>query len=215
MQCDAIGKSGLRCRSGAMSGFEKCFFHSKDPNHVKLRLAGRKQGGIKVQAHNRLHLARRTADISAITSCEELRAVIAETISQVRRGEIEPRIGNTIGYLLSVAMVSLQQSGSAPTHVEFIVNAPSGTVPPSGMLPKEKRIAKPIPERQAMPAGDEPRQLREYYAADGRPDHDIANFPVKPPQEDKPQRQPAPDQPQDQPEFHQRGYGIPTSAIIR
>jgi hypothetical protein len=201
MQCDAIGKSGQRCRSGAMSGFEKCFFHSKDPNHVKLRLAGRKQGGIKVQAHNRLHLARRTADISAITSCEELRAVIAETISQVRRGEIEPRIGNTIGYLLSVCMVSLQQSGSAPAHVSFTVNAPSGTVPPSG-LPKEKR--RPIPSPQPVqfaPAPDEPQQLAEYH----RPDE---------PQ----QTQPAPDEPQRTPEYHRRGYAIPTvgiSTIVR
>jgi len=185
MQCDAIGKNGERCKSPAMREFKRCFFHSEDENHIKLRSAGRRAGGTKVQANNRLTLPKLTPDIH-FRSLADVTEMLSQTANQLRKGKLEPRIAGQIGYLCSIACVSLNTAaGAAPTHVEFIVNAPSGRVPPSGILPKEKQIRRPIPERQLSPAPDEPQQLAEY-------------------------QRPAPDEPQQTAEYHRRGYGIPT-----
>ena len=193
MQCDAIGKNGERCKSPAMREFSRCFFHSEDENHIKLRKAGRRAGGTRVQANNRLTLPKLTPDIH-FRSLADVTEMLSQTANQLRKGKLEPRIAGQIGYLCSIACVSLNAAaGAAPAHIEFIVNAPGGKIPPSGIPPKEKPSARPVQPVQLTPAPDEPRQLAEY-------------------------QRPAPDEPQQTAEYHRRGYGIPTygiSTIVR
>jgi len=142
--------------------FPHCFFHSTDETHIRLRKEGRKRGGMQVQVNNRLTLPKLTPDIH-FRSLADVTEMLSQTANQLRKGKLEPRIAGQIGYLCSIACVSLNTAaGAAPTHVEFIVNAPSGRVPPSGILPKEKQIRRPIPERQLSPAPDEPQQTAEY-----------------------------------------------------
>ena len=49
-----------------------------------------------------------TPDIS-VESCQDVVKLIAETINQVRRGELDPRVANAVGYLANVLIKATEQ----------------------------------------------------------------------------------------------------------
>src|SRR5713226_9767837 len=97
-QCAEITRDGERCRAQALTGSLLCFFH--DPASSQKRAAASRRGGAKNRA---AVLPSETPDF-ALNSAADASALVARTITQVLRGEIDPKIANAVGYLLTVHM---------------------------------------------------------------------------------------------------------------
>ena len=44
-----------------------------------------------------------------VENCQDVRLLIAATINQVRKGAIDPRVANAVGYLANVFIKSVEQ----------------------------------------------------------------------------------------------------------
>jgi hypothetical protein len=91
--CQGIRPAGGRCRARCIAGSSYCFFHN--PEMEAERKAAQSAGGQK----NKLAVLPRSTPDAKLRSAEDAIKLLGETINQVRRGEIDPRIGNTVGYL--------------------------------------------------------------------------------------------------------------------
>jgi hypothetical protein len=100
--CKAMKPDGKPCQAAALPGSGFCFFH--DPAKAKERRAARSFGG----SQNRMKtLANNEPDVK-IEDCRGVVSLISETINQVRRGQIDPRIANAIGYLSTVLLKAVE-----------------------------------------------------------------------------------------------------------
>ena len=95
--CRGMSKAGKVCRSPATrSG--RCFWHDPERSEDEKRAAASK-GGLM----SRPATLPDAPDIR-LRSPDGCMAILEETASQVRRGELAPNIANSIGYLVSVAV---------------------------------------------------------------------------------------------------------------
>jgi hypothetical protein len=99
--CEMIKSNRERCRAMAMAGSQYCFFH--DPTAAEARKAAQRQGG---QANGLEVLPADVADVP-LHSGKDVAAFLAETINQVRKGRVSPKIASTVGYLCSLLMKAL------------------------------------------------------------------------------------------------------------
>ena len=99
-QCRHTKSDGTRCLARARHGSTDCFFH--DPDSASEREIARKNGG-KERSRRSAVLASDTPDRS-LASASDVTALLAETINQVRRGEVDPRISNAVGYLAGILL---------------------------------------------------------------------------------------------------------------
>jgi hypothetical protein len=100
--CERVKDNGEPCKANARPGRPFCAFH--DPELSGRRAAGRRAGGVK-RAQRAAVLPE--APEVRLGSVAELGALLDQTMSQVRRGELDPRVGNCIGYLASVRRQTL------------------------------------------------------------------------------------------------------------
>jgi hypothetical protein len=103
VSCKALKKDGSRCRATALpeSGF--CFFH--DPAKAAERHAAQSFGG----SQNRMKTLGADAPDLKIADCQDVVRLLSETINQVRKGQLDPRVANAVGYLANVLIKSVQQ----------------------------------------------------------------------------------------------------------
>ncbi|MBN2226833.1 MAG: hypothetical protein JW763_05670 [candidate division Zixibacteria bacterium] len=87
-----------------MTGKDFCFFHNPETAD-QVKAAGRIGGKNSRDPRN---LPADTPDIK-IESSDDIMRLLGETISQVRRGQINPKIANSIGYLVSVILKTREQ----------------------------------------------------------------------------------------------------------
>jgi hypothetical protein len=102
-QCQATKADGSPCRGSALPGKSVCLFH--DPTQAgKAKAARRKGGKTRSKQAAVLPLAPdvKVEDVAGVVK------LLSETISQVRRGEIDPKIANATGYLSSVLLRALE-----------------------------------------------------------------------------------------------------------
>lgn len=101
--CAAKTASGSRCRAAALDGSRYCFFH--DPDRATERraaqVAGGRQGTMKT-------LAADVPDVAVETSQDVVR-LLAATINDVRKGRMDPRVANAVGYLANVLLKAVDQ----------------------------------------------------------------------------------------------------------
>ena len=104
MQCEAEKSDGTRCQAAALPDSSFCFFHepSKAAERREAQALGGKQNCIKT-------LDAAVPDVS-LKDCTDLNALLAQTINQVRKGQIDPRIANSVGYLANISMKVFEQS---------------------------------------------------------------------------------------------------------
>ena len=100
--CETTKGDGGRCRSMAMEGSPHCFFHN--PETQEARKAAQRRGG---QANGPAVLPTEAADF-ALGSGKDVSVFLAETINQVRKGQLSPKIATTVGYLTGLLMKSLE-----------------------------------------------------------------------------------------------------------
>ncbi len=101
--CRAMTKAGTACRSAALTESEYCLFH--DPKHEVERREAQSAGG----RQRRIMTLPEDAPDVKIENCQDVRDLACQTISQVRRGQIDPRIANAIGYLSILLLRALEQ----------------------------------------------------------------------------------------------------------
>ncbi len=97
-QCSDTTRRGIRCRAKARIGSVLCFFH--DPALTNERAVASKRGGEKKHC---AVLPPHTPDF-LLNSAQDAEALLGRTINQVLRGEIDPRIANTVGYLITLKL---------------------------------------------------------------------------------------------------------------
>src|SRR4051812_20223766 len=99
-RCSANTKAGARCGAPAVeSGL--CFFHA---HPEQLKELGRRGG----RANHRVSPDQEVADVQ-LRNVNDVTGLLAQTINQVRRGSLDPKTGNAVGYLAGVLLKALQQ----------------------------------------------------------------------------------------------------------
>lgn len=101
--CQARTGDGSACQAAALPSSDFCFFHDPDraDERRQANAAGGRQGKMKT-------LDAAAPDIK-IESCQDVVRLISETINQVRRGELDPRVANAVGYLANVLIKAVEQ----------------------------------------------------------------------------------------------------------
>ena len=104
-KCQARKKNGERCGADAQSGKTICVFH--DPVKETDGKRARRAGGL-TRSRVSAVLSSDTPDHPLGTTTEIAR-LLGDSINQIRRGELDPRVANAMGYLASVLLKALQQ----------------------------------------------------------------------------------------------------------
>lgn len=143
--CKFLKKDGIQCRADVQIGKDSCVFH--DPLKAEEVRRGRRQGGIK-RSRQVVCLASRTPD-RPLTTSAEISSFLADTTNRVRRLQLDPGVGNTIGYLASVQLASLRQ-GKVEDHLSKLENC-------LGLIPRTS-ISNHLGEQEPNP-GSVPRRV--------------------------------------------------------
>jgi hypothetical protein len=101
--CHYVRPNGQRCKAHAITGSASCFFH--DPAKAGERAAASKAGGRK---HRAATLPATTPD-HELETIADVAGLLAATINDVRRGALDPRIANSVGYLSGVLLKAMEQ----------------------------------------------------------------------------------------------------------
>jgi len=103
-KCKFRKKDGGRCGADVQIGKDSCVFH--DPTKIEDGHRARRAGGI-TRSHRAAVLPPEMPD--PLAKSADVSSFFADTIDQVRRGQLDPRVANTVGYLASVLLRSLEQ----------------------------------------------------------------------------------------------------------
>ena len=104
-KCEVQKTDGKQCGANAQRDKEVCVFH--DAARAAAGRRARRLGGLNRNRPAAV-LALDTPDIS-LTSTREVCLFLGESINQVRRGQLDGRIANTIGYLANILLGALHQ----------------------------------------------------------------------------------------------------------
>ena len=102
-QCQATKADGSPCRGSALPGKSLCLFH--DPTQAGKAKAARRKGG---KTRSRKAAVLPSAPDVKVEDVAGVVRLLSETITQVRRGEIDPKVANATGYLSSVLLRALE-----------------------------------------------------------------------------------------------------------
>jgi len=101
--CQGVKPDGSRCQAATLPGSRHCFFHA--PEKASERRAAQSSGG----SHNKMKTLDADAPDLKIDNCRDVVGLISETINQVRKGELDPRVANAVGYLANVLIKAAEQ----------------------------------------------------------------------------------------------------------
>jgi hypothetical protein len=101
--CTATKDDGTACGAAALPGSRFCFFH--DPAKAAARRQAQSAGGL---ANKMATLPADAPDVKVEDGADVVK-LLGETINQVRRGEIDPRVGNSVGYLANIVLAATGQ----------------------------------------------------------------------------------------------------------
>ena len=102
--CSATKPDESKCNAAAIPGSEFCFFH--DPSNAEKRREAQAQGG----RQNRMKTLESTVPDVKVEDCGDAIALISETINQVRKGQIDPRVANSVGFLANILIKAVEQN---------------------------------------------------------------------------------------------------------
>jgi hypothetical protein len=114
-RCQGTKKDGSPCPATAPPGKLFCAFH--DPGLAEQRAAGRRQGG-RVRSKAAAVLPPTAPDLP-LKRVEDVVALLGESINLTRRGQLDPKVSNALGYLSSVLLKELQDSDLAAQLAEL------------------------------------------------------------------------------------------------
>lgn len=102
--CRAVTVDGVPCRAPVRAGAVFCGFH--DPEHADAMRRGRRHG-----ARERNRAPSMVASVEAdlpVASARDVVRLMGDTVNRVRKGTLDPRVANAVGYLASVALRALE-----------------------------------------------------------------------------------------------------------
>jgi hypothetical protein len=103
-RCRHQRENGTYCKANAQGGSRFCFFH--DPALDAERAAARKAGGV---ARTRRVVLPANLPAKPLRTVTDVAELLGETINQVRRGEIDLRVSNAIGYLSGILLSAIEK----------------------------------------------------------------------------------------------------------
>ena len=101
--CAATKGDGTACGAAALPGSQFCFFH--DPAKAAARRKAQSAGGL---ANKMATLPADVPDVIVEDGADVVK-LLGATINQVRRGEIDPRVANAVGYLSNIVLSATGQ----------------------------------------------------------------------------------------------------------
>ena len=104
-KCKARKKNGDRCEADAQIGKNVCVFH--DPERISDGDRARRAGGIQRSRHIAV-LPTCTPDLP-LANASDVSTMLADCMNRVRRGELDVRVANTIGYFASIQLRCFEQ----------------------------------------------------------------------------------------------------------
>jgi hypothetical protein len=102
--CESVTGDGTACRARPVAGSRFCFFH--DADRQTARRTAQRAGGQK----KHLAVLPESVPDAPLKSAGDAVALLADTINQVRRGEIDPKVANAVGYLAGLLMKGLRET---------------------------------------------------------------------------------------------------------
>ena len=104
-KCKFRKKNGSHCGANAQPSNGLCVFH--DPDRASDGQRARRAGGV-TRSRVAAVLPSDTPD-HPLGNTKEVSAFLADSINQLRRGQLDPRVANGVGYLSSVLLRALEQ----------------------------------------------------------------------------------------------------------
>jgi len=104
-RCRHRSSDATQCKANAQRDSEFCFFH--DPALGKERTAARRAGGI---ARTRPAVLPTRVPSKELRTAGDVVELLAETINRVRKGELDLRTSNAIGYLSGILLNAIEKS---------------------------------------------------------------------------------------------------------
>ena len=122
--CHGVKQDGSRCEVAALPGSDFCFFH--DPSKAGERREAQSLGG----RQNRMRTLDATAPDVRVENCQDVVLLLSQTINQVRKGQIDPRVANAVGYLANVLIRATEQGELEKrlAELEALVKTPRPTM---------------------------------------------------------------------------------------
>lgn len=109
--CKATTKAGKPCKAQAGNGSDFCFFH--DPDRRDAARQVQRRGGQTGKAATLTTVKPWRGQAGEVTvlkspSLPDLVNLLADTIDDVRVGEVDPKVANSVGYLAGIILKALQ-----------------------------------------------------------------------------------------------------------
>ena len=116
-KCKFRKSAGRQCQANPMSDSQYCFFH--DPSMAVKRTEARRSGGKK----NKAAVLSAELPDPILKTVSDVASLLAVSINQVRKGELDPKIANCVGYLSSVLLKALE-ARTRRTHLSARAGSP-------------------------------------------------------------------------------------------
>jgi hypothetical protein len=117
--CTHIHPDGRRCGTSAITGSKFCFWH--DPAKAKARSDAGRKGGRKSKIASVKVLPEETPDVK-VKCPDDLRQLLVDTISQVRRGDMAPAVANSVA-ILTGHLLKVMEVGEFETRLRRVEDA--------------------------------------------------------------------------------------------
>ena len=104
-KCKFRKKNGSHCGANAQAGKNVCVFH--DPAKLEDGARARRAGGLNRNRPAAV-LSPETPDVT-LQNTQDVSTLLGQSINQLRRGQLDPRVANSMGYLANILLTALQQ----------------------------------------------------------------------------------------------------------
>lgn len=102
-KCEFRKTNGERCGADAQTGKRLCVFH--DPAKASEGRRARRAGGI---TRSRMAVLPGDTPDLPLGNTAEVAALLADSINRLRRGQLDPRVANGMGYLASILLKAIE-----------------------------------------------------------------------------------------------------------
>jgi hypothetical protein len=104
-KCQSVKASGRKCGANAMTGSTFCFFHN--PTKEAEREAARRSGGL--ERNRRVAVLPPGTPDRQVLKISDVIELLGETVNQVRRGQLDPKVANSVGYIAGILIKALER----------------------------------------------------------------------------------------------------------
>lgn len=124
-KCEFRKKDGKVCGANAQTGKNSCVFH--DSTKAEDGHRARRDGGIN-RSRPAAVLPPEFPD-NPLHTIQDVATLLADSINQVRRAQIDPRVANATGYLAGILLKALEQGNTEQrlAQLEGILGCNRGT----------------------------------------------------------------------------------------